>query len=210
MGRLRSALGVHARGPDDARVRDSRGRVPALGLLFQRGRGPLVDDHADVLQDDRAVVLTGGLAAAVGVAAVAVVEPRAVPDARQGARDRALRDRDPARLRHLLLVADGVLRKPVRDHLKPARRGRRPGSAAASPQHDDPPADAVFGVHAADDPVRVRGGRADHGQARLGVDRGGPAVRSGRVAVSRDRDPARRPLVLHGAGMGWLLGLGSG
>ena len=85
---------------------------------------------------------------------------------RQGARDRALRDRDPARLRHVLPVADGVLRKPVRDHLKPARRGRRPGSAAASPQHDDPPADAVLGVHAADDPVRVRGGRADHGQAR--------------------------------------------
>ena len=77
----RPALGVRARGPDDARVRDPRGRVPALGLLVQRRRGPLVDDHADVLQDDRAVVLAGGLAAAVGVAAVAVVEPRAVPDA---------------------------------------------------------------------------------------------------------------------------------
>ena len=45
----------------------------------------------------RRLVLAGGLAAAVGVAAVAVVEPGAVPDARPGARDRALRDRGAAR-----------------------------------------------------------------------------------------------------------------
>ena len=39
------------------------------------------------------VVLAGGLAAAVGVAAVAVVEPGAVPHPRPGARDRPVRDR---------------------------------------------------------------------------------------------------------------------
>ena len=81
VGGLRAPRGVRARGADDARVRDPRGGVPALGLLVQRGRGPLVDDDADVLQADRAVVLAGGLAAAVGVAAVAVVEPGAVLDA---------------------------------------------------------------------------------------------------------------------------------
>ena len=40
--------------------------------------------------------------------------------------------------------ADGVLRQPVRHHPQPANRGRRPGSAAAAPEHDDPPADALL------------------------------------------------------------------
>ena len=52
-----------------------------------------------VLPRRRGVVLAGGLAAAVGVAAVDVVEPRAVPDAQADARRRAVRDRDAARLR---------------------------------------------------------------------------------------------------------------
>ena len=52
----------------------------------------------------------------------------------------------------------------------PPTRGRRPRPAAAAPEHDDPPADAVLGVHAADDPVRVRDRRPDHRQARQRVD----------------------------------------
>ena len=46
---------------------------------------------------------------------------------------------------------------------------------------------------------------------RLGAEwiAGHPPVRARRLAVSRHRDPARRPLVLHRAGLGRLLGLGS-
>ena len=78
-----------------------------------------------VLPGRRRVVLAGRLAAAVGLAAVAVVEPRAVPDAQAPARRRGLRDRDPARLRRLLHLADGLLREPVRDdHARRRRKAR--------------------------------------------------------------------------------------
>ena len=51
-----------------------------------------------------------------------------------------------------------------------AGRGRRPEPAAAPPEHDDPPADALLGLHAVRGPVRVRDRRADHaaGSARSG------------------------------------------
>ena len=87
---------------DDRRVRGARGRLPALGLPLRRRRHALLDHDADLLQGRRGVVLAGGLAAAVGLAAVAVVEPRAVPHAPAHARRRALRDRRAARLRRLL------------------------------------------------------------------------------------------------------------
>ena len=48
--------------------------VPALGLLVRARRDALLDDDAALLPADRDVVLAGGLAAAVGAAARAVVE----------------------------------------------------------------------------------------------------------------------------------------
>ena len=55
------------------RLRAPRGRVPALGLLVRARRDALLDDDADLLPRHGDLVLPGGLAAAVGDAAVAVV-----------------------------------------------------------------------------------------------------------------------------------------
>ena len=77
--------------------------------------------------------------------AVAVVEPDPVPGPQAGPGDHAVRDRGVARLRRFLHLARGVLGEPVDDQREPARRGRRPRPAAASPDDDDPPADAVLG-----------------------------------------------------------------
>ena len=135
----------------------------------------------------RRVVLAGRLAAAVGVAAVAVVEPRAVPHAQAPARRSRVRDRDPARLRRLLRVADGLLCEPLRDdHPGPGGR-RRAGSAAALPDDDDPPADAVLGLHAVHDPARVRDGGAARPQGGRRLDQSDPPLRVRRLAVPRDR-----------------------
>ena len=64
----------------------------------------VVADHSSTTtppfyQVTAVVVLAGGLAAAVGLAAVAVVEPRALPHAQAPARRRPVRDRGAARLR---------------------------------------------------------------------------------------------------------------
>src|SRR5437764_952155 len=72
--------------PAGRRVRRPGDRVPALGLLVRHGRRALVDDDAGLLQGRRRVVLAGGLAAAVGVPADDVVEPRALLHAQAHAR----------------------------------------------------------------------------------------------------------------------------
>ena len=140
-----------------------------------------------LLPRGRGVVLAGRLAAVVGVAAVAVVEPRAVPDTQAHARRRRLRDRDPARLRRLLRGADGLLREPVRHHASGAAGRRRPRSAAALPDDDDPPADAVLGLHALHDPARVRHRCAARAPGRRRLDQSDPPLRVRRLAVPRHR-----------------------
>ena len=45
-----------------------------------------------------------------------------------------------------------------------ARRGHGAQPAPAPPEHDDPPADALLGLHAVGDPVRLRDRRADRPQ----------------------------------------------
>ena len=170
----------------------------------------LEHDDADLLPCRRDLGHAAGIAAAVGAAALVVVEPGAVPDPPPGARDRPVRAGGPVRAVHVLHRAHRAVRQPVRDQRQPARRGRRPGPAAAPHDHDDPPPDAVLGLHAAADPVRVRGRRADQRPPERRVDPGDAPLRARRLAVSRDRHPARRPLVLHRARLGRLLGLGSG
>ncbi len=62
-------------------------------------------------------------------------------------------------------------RVAVRPHDRAgAGRGRRPQPAAAAPEHDDPPADAVLGVHAVRGAVRVRGRRARRAAAERRLD----------------------------------------
>ena len=89
-----------------------------------------------------------------------------------------------------------------------ARRRRRPGPAAALPDDDDPPADALLGLHAVHDPAGVRRRCAARAAAGRGLDRAIRRFALRRLAVPRDRDPARRALVLLGARLGRLLGLG--
>ena len=66
-----------------------------------------------------------------------------------------------------------------------AERGDRPEPAAAPPGDDVPPPDAVLGVHALLDPVRVRDRRAGDAPAERRVDRLDAPLRAGRVAVPR-------------------------
>ena len=126
------------------------------------------------------VVLAAGVAAAVGDAAVVLVEPGAVPDPPPAAaRSRPGRPpfcwasrRSSGRSRRLPRTRS---RRSVPRRAGP---GSRAGSAADAPEHDDPPADAVLGVHADGDPVRIRGRSPDHAAARLGVDPRHPPVRA--------------------------------
>src|SRR3954462_13609534 len=90
LGRVRAALGLRGRRPRVGGLRDPRDRLPDLGLLVLGRRVALVDDDAVLLPRGGVVVLAGGLAPAVAVAALDVVEPRAVPDAPAPARRRAV------------------------------------------------------------------------------------------------------------------------
>ena len=90
-----------------------------------------------------------------------------------------------------------------------ARRRGGARSAAAQPEHADPSADALLGLHVLHDPVRVRGRRADRAPRRRRLDPRDPPLRARLVAVPRHRRPARRALVLLRARLGRLLGLGS-
>ncbi len=120
--RLRAGRRAHAG------VRDPRGGVPALGLQ-PGGRGRAFEHHhAGVLPGGRRVVGPGGIAAAVGVAAVGVVEPRAVGHARAAARGGRLGSGRAARLRGLLHDAAAVPRGSVR---APASRSRSRASGSA-------------------------------------------------------------------------------
>ena len=207
---LGPALGVRARRPAHGRVCRARDRVPAQRLCLQHGRKHLEPHHARVLPGRRRVVLAGRLAAVVGLAAVPVVEPRPVHHAQAHARRRRLRDRDPARLRRLLHQPDDLLRGPVRGDPPGARRRPRARSAAALPHDDDPPAGAVLRLHPVHDPARLRHGRPARAAARRRLAQSDPPLRLRRVAVPRRRHPARGSLVLLGARLGRLLGVGRG
>ena len=127
---------------------------------------------------------------------------------RADARRRRLRDRDPARLRRLLHLADDLLREPLRHDPSRAGRRRRARSPAALSHDDDPSPDALLGLHAVHDPAGLRHGRAAGPQGRRGLDQSDPALRVRGLAVPRRGHPAGRALVLLGARLGWLLGLG--
>ncbi len=126
--------------------------------------------------------------------------------------DRPLGDRGDDGRRRLLHRPDAVRarRRPLR-HAEPgAGRRHRPQPAAAAPEHDDPPADALLGLRLPDRALRLRHRRPDHPPPRRRMDPLHPPLRPDRLGPPRLRPPARRPLVLHRARLGRLLGLGPG
>ncbi len=91
-------------------------------------------------------------------------------------------------------------------------RRRRPGleRAASILDDDHSSSDAVSGLCRIRGAVRFRDRVADHQAAGRGVDPCDAALDSGDLDVPDDRSSAGRGLGLRGAGMGRLLGLGSG
>ena len=91
----------------------------------------------------------------------------------------------------------------------PVTEGVGPEPAAARPGDDDPPADALFGLHAVRGPVRVRGGGPDHAPAGRGVDPLDAPVHDRRLVRARLRDRARRALVATTSSTGAATGCGT-
>ena len=104
-----------------------------------------------------------------------------------------------------------VPQRPVR-HLPVlgTGRGARPEPAAPERLHGDPPAGPVRRVRGHDHPVRVRPGGADHRAPRRFLAARRAPLDDGELAVPVVRPHARHDLGLRGAGVGRLLGLGSG
>ena len=137
----------------------------SISIVFERSS----TDTPTVLQVHRHVVDPGGVAAAVGVPAVGLLERRAATRrAASTARSRPYANAVLGGDRRLLHLADGDLgperRSPRVSPVPTAGPGPQP--AAPPPGDDVPPADALLGLRRLLDPVRVRGRRADHAPAR--------------------------------------------
>ncbi len=114
--------------------------------------------------------------------------------------------------RRVLLRADARPGQSVPHGAGRAGR-RRPGteSVAAEPPADGvPPADAVPRLRRLHRAVRLRHRRAGDGPPRRGLAGRDPALDVVRVGFLVGRHPARRVVVIRGAGVGRLLGVGSG
>ena len=90
--------------------------------------------------------------------------------------------------------------------------GRRAGSqpAAAERRHGDPSADALPGLHQHHHPVRLCRGGAALPAARHRLDSRHPEVDPGLLALPLHRHHARHVVGVRRAGLGRLLGVGSG
>ena len=147
---------------------------------FADGRDALLDDDADLLPGGRGVVLAGGLAAAVGVAAVAVVEPRAVPDARAAcATSRPTRRRSCSASAAFFSGLLVFVASPFATRRRRADGGRR----ACHPLLRHPtmmihPPMLYSGYTLFTVPVRVRGRGARRPARRRRVDHGDAALRA--------------------------------
>src|SRR4051812_13464926 len=106
--RLRPPRDLLDRRPVRAVRGRARVRLRALGLLLRAGRQQLLDRHAALLPADRDVVEPAGLAAAVGLPALGLLEPGPARDPAHDAPDPALRHRRAGRGHRLLPRADGL------------------------------------------------------------------------------------------------------
>ncbi len=100
--------------------------------------------------------------------------------------------------------ADGVM------HWVTQPRGARTESAAAVSGDDHSSADAVFGIHRIHDSVCVCAGGAIGKISRRKMDSSDAALDDDRVGISEHRNFAGRALGVCGAGLGRILGMGSG
>ena len=117
--------------------------------------------------------------------------------------------RDAGRV-HLLLCAARWPRESFRHSRRSAARRRRLEPAAAqSPAHGHPSGDAVSRLRRIHCAVRIRGSCAHHGAVRHPVAGRHPPLDAGGLGLSGHRDHARRMVVIRGAGLGRLLGVGS-
>ena len=121
-------------------------------------------------------------------------------------------DRRALRPRDLFHRSDAHRRRgePVRAAQPGAGRGRGAQPAAPPPRDGDPPADALLGLRPVLDPVRVRDRGIGRAAARRQLDPLDPALRPARMDLPHLRGPARRGMVVHGARLGRLLGVGPG
>ena len=188
-GLCRGRLAHHRGGPARDRFRQQR-------LPLRAGRRPLLDHHAHLLQADRDVVQPGGLAAALGLGAVAGLERGPLHDAPPPPRDRPLGDGDPGRAWLVLHRADDLQGAALRASRSGACGGRRPDAAAAQSVYGGAPADALLGLRAVVDPVRLLYGCADQPQARRELDPDDAQLRAGRLDLPGDRAAARLSLVI--------------
>ena len=212
VGRVRPPLGLRDRRARHGRLRDPRVRVPALGLHVRDGRQPLVDDDADLLPGRRRVVLAGGLAAALAVAAVAVVEPRAVRSrAASCASSRPGRPPSCSASRRSSRRCSSSRRRRSRCSPSPPAEGAGLNPLLRHPSMMIHPPMLYSGYTLFTIPFAFAVGALITRQ--VGAADWIRATRRfalARLAVSRHRDPARRALVVLRAGLGRLLGLGSG
>ena len=137
----------------------------------------------------------------------------ALRDPQQAARDRPLGDRGDDGRRRLLHRPDAVRRRrqPVRD----ARARRRPTAIGLNPLLQHPsmmihPPMLYSGYVAFTIPFAFAIGALITRRLDAELDPRDPPLRADRLGLPRLRPPARRPLVLHRARLGRLLGLGPG
>ena len=152
----------------------------------------------------------GRVAAAVGDAAVALLERGAVPHAPLAARDRAVGDRGARRGRGLLPPADGLLREPVRHARRPRREGAGLNPLLRHPAMMFHPPMLYTGYVGFSIPFAFAIGALI--TRRTGADWIRATRRFALIAWTflGIGHPARRALVVHRARLGRLLGLGPG
>ena len=209
--RRRSAAGPrHARRcPSRRRGDGARAGHPRLHPGV-RGREQQHGDPAAVLHH-RHVVGTGGVHPAVGA------HPRrgldrlrlAVPPSGRRPRDPLGLPR-PLRGLRLLLRADGRARQPVRHRSRSDAGPRAELAPPGQPAGGHPPAAPLCRVRGLHRPVRVRDRHAGHGSGGGPLADRVPPLDPGRVHLPLRRHRAGRLVVLPGAGLGRVLGLGPG
>ena len=163
---------------------DHRGRLRAHRPLAPDRRRPLLDHDAGLLQAGRDVVEPGGLAAALGLGALA--RPRRRSCSRPATSCASSLPWATAVMMGLGAFFTGLMLVDANPfaRLSPAPPTGSASTRCCGTQHDDPPADALLGLRRLLDPVRVRDRGAGHPPPRRELDPRHPPLRADRLAAS--------------------------